>query len=41
MNGSAALREQPAAQVLAQFAPPQAALVRRWLETQGYPFSRA
>ncbi|PFH19862.1 flavin-dependent monooxygenase QhpG [Burkholderia sp. JKS000303] len=37
----AALREQPAAQVLAQFAPPQAALVRRWLETQGYPFSRA
>ncbi len=37
----AALREQPAAQVLARFAPPQAALVRRWLETQGYPFSRA
>nr|WP_175800608.1 tryptophan 7-halogenase [Burkholderia anthina] len=36
----AALREQPAAQVLAQFAPPQAALVQRWLETQGYPFSR-
>ncbi|MDS0857569.1 lycopene cyclase family protein [Burkholderia pseudomultivorans] len=37
----AALRAQPAAQVLAALAPPQAALVRRWLETQGYPFSRA
>ncbi|KER74054.1 FAD-dependent oxidoreductase [Burkholderia cepacia] len=37
----AALRERPVAQVLAEFAPPQAALVRHWLETQGYPFVRA
>ncbi|MGU7774162.1 flavin-dependent monooxygenase QhpG [Burkholderia sp. MR1-5-21] len=36
-----ALRDQPAAQVLASLAPPHAALVRRWLETQGYPLSRA
>ncbi|KWH30890.1 FAD-dependent oxidoreductase [Burkholderia cepacia] len=37
----AALREHPASHVLATLAPPQAALVRRWLETQGYPFARA
>ncbi|MFJ1211222.1 flavin-dependent monooxygenase QhpG [Burkholderia pyrrocinia] len=37
----AALRERPAAQVLATLAPPQAALVRRWLETQGYSFASA